>query len=254
MPKSEEQLDKNYPISFKVAGGVIIGILLLVGSMIVFNGDDIKTVIINLYSEVLIISTIGYILNLLQEARENERLKAQLVRELSATSGIAMRAIEELRIKGWLSDGSLKGSMLIRACLAGADLAGANLEEVQLVHATLNNADLRYITLKLANLGSASISNAILWEANLSGASLYNASLDGAKLQRAELKEADLCFSDLRGARLERSNLCSAKLHGANLKGANLKGANLEGVTFVHCILPNGKRGVTLADLLPFTE
>ena len=49
-----------------------------------------------------------------------------------------LQAVEEMRVRGWLSDGSLRGIALIRVQLQGADLIEADLSFVDFHQAGKN--------------------------------------------------------------------------------------------------------------------
>ena len=94
---------------------------------------------------------------------------------------LALQAVKEMQIHGWLSNGSLKGIALCQANLQGADLTKANLSNVDLHQAHLENTDLRMTNLRGAKLVRVRLNNADLEHAELSGADLYKADLSGAR-------------------------------------------------------------------------
>lgn len=105
-----------------------------------------------------------------------------LVRKLrSVDNKRVLQAVEELRVRGWLSDGSLKNIPICNAQMQYADLMGANLEYVDLHQAQLEHAE--------------------LCEANLTGAKLTRANLQDANFSQAVLVDADLFKADLQNAR-----------------------------------------------------
>lgn len=145
--------------------------------------------------------------------REMEAHKKDLIARMgSAVHDVAIEAVEELRRRGWLTDGSLQGKFLPRANLLGADLMGANLERAILIKANLLGADLRFANLKRAYLEGANLERAIVPDANLRGAFLHNATLQEASLQNADLSGAEILGTDLKGAILRHANLKSAFL------------------------------------------
>ncbi len=102
----------------------------------------------------------------------------ELIRRLSSPDNKrVLQAVEELRVQGWLNDGSLVGVPLCHVHMQGADLLGANLARVDFHQAHLQNADLSM--------------------ANLKGAKLTRANLQGANLSMANLSDADLFKADL---------------------------------------------------------
>lgn len=118
-----------------------------------------------------------------------------------------LQAIEELRARGWLEDGSLKGIPLCHAHMQGADLFKADLSSVDLHQAHLGSSDLSL--------------------SNLTSARLTRADLRGANLNRAILEGTDLFKADLREVR----NLAPAQLtHAKRLWGAVMPdGATYDG-------------------------
>jgi hypothetical protein len=116
-------------------------------------------------------------------------------------------AIEELRVREWLYDGTLQGLPL-----RGAKLSGANLF--------------------MANLSGSDLEMAELRDANLFMVNFRESRLLGTDFSGATLAEADLTSSDMRFADLRRANL-----HGARLVGANLEKAHFDHDT----VLPDGR-------------
>ena len=102
-----------------------------------------------------------------------------------------LQAVEEMRVRGWLSDGSLRGIALIRVQLQGADLIEADLSNVD-----FHQAEMEFVDLSNANLSTAKLTRANLIGANLSGtdltsADLYKANLRGCRnLTGEQLKKA----------------------------------------------------------------
>ena len=93
----------------------------------------------------------------------------------------SLEAVEELRVRGWLSDGSLRG-----VALCQAQLQDANLMEADLCNADFHQAHLDYADLR---------------KAKLNGAKFNRASLQGVNFDHADLTFAELYKVNLRGAR-----------------------------------------------------
>jgi hypothetical protein len=91
-----------------------------------------------------------------------------------------LKAVEELRANGFLSDGSLRGIALCQAILDGANLSEADLCYVDLHQASLDEADLTNARLQAAKLNRASLRGANLKGANFTNADLYKVNLRGA--------------------------------------------------------------------------
>lgn len=124
----------------------------------------------------------------------------RLIKQMGSSDNTqALAAVDALREKGWLTDGSL-----IEANLSGATLSGATM-----IYATLGGASLGGADLTGANLGGANLS-----DANLRRASLREADLTGASLRRATLREADLTGAALSGADLTNAK-CSTTVFGS---------------------------------------
>lgn len=79
----------------------------------------------------------------LNQRREARMEKRRLIREMgSRDNGIALRAVQELREYGYLSDGSLHSVWLMRANLEGAELYSADIRGAALHSANLRGAEL----------------------------------------------------------------------------------------------------------------
>jgi hypothetical protein len=116
-------------------------------------GDTLNDVISDFYANVsvdcLSIAFAILVIDRLNERRAETERKAQLIREMgSSDTGIALRAVQELRAHGWLMDGSLRGVVLMDANLQGSNLWAADLQGSMLISTNLqgvfmHNADLR---------------------------------------------------------------------------------------------------------------
>ncbi len=224
-------LTQRYGLDVRLAIGVILA-------------DFSVTVVIALASIALAL----LVIDSLNERSAEEQVKAKLTRELCSTdNGIALRAVRELRARGWLEDGSLRGANLVGVNLRRAYLIGGNLQaavlfradlhEADLVGANLQGAELRRANLREAKLNYTDLRGAYLARANLAAADLRGAKLQGAKLQGVDLRGAKLRGADLRGARLAFADLTGADLTGALLQETNLQEAILEGAT-----MPDGSK------------
>ena len=225
------QLKQDQWLSVRRLGGVLAALALLItvtGHVAQNEAFGLRSLFLDLWAnlgtELASIAVTVLIIDGLNQRREVRAQKSRLTRQMNSRARtIASQAVEELRVYGWLADGSLQKAALGEANLEKVDLLAANLEG--------------------AYLGWAKLQGAILRRANLQGANLA-----GAKLQGADLEEANL-----RGASLVRANLKGARLRAANLEGARLTGANLEEVatrrsqlaqasTLRGATMPNGSR------------
>ncbi len=125
--------------------------------------------------------------------------KIELINKLQALdSRIVLKAVEELRAGGMLSDGSLRSIALCQAVLEGANLKGADLCYVDLHQACLDDADLAGAHLQAAKLNRASLRGANLKDANLTNADLYKVNLRGAtNLTEAQLSTVNELFGSI---------------------------------------------------------
>ena len=174
----------------------------------------------------------------LAERRQESERKRTLISQLGSKSrDVTEIAVIELRNRGWLYDGLLRGAHLVRADLSGANLLGADLRGASFLMANLSAAAFYKADLSGVNFSEANLSGANLLAANLSGANFSKANLSGAELQWADLSGVNFSETDLSGANLvegdlsgrnfERANLSRATLWKANLSGADLQSANL---------------------------
>jgi uncharacterized protein YjbI with pentapeptide repeats len=107
--------------------------------------------------------------------------KTELVNRLySPQQKYVAQAVEELRLQGWLTDGSLRGAGLCRVQLQGMDLSEADLRDV----------DFHQAGLEAANLNRAKLQGARFTRANLSGADFSQAGLTNAEFYKANLRGA----------------------------------------------------------------
>jgi uncharacterized protein YjbI with pentapeptide repeats len=174
-------------------------------------------------SELVSIAITIFIVDAVFRRRDAEQEKRELILQLgSPVNEVAREAIRRLRIRGWLSDGSLR-----QACLAHANLRGAELGEADLAGANLRETDLRGSDLRRVSLRGANLSGALLRGADLIGADLRGCDLRVANLSETYLRDANLQQADLSFADLSRADLRWTKMTGANVSAANLEGANL---------------------------
>jgi hypothetical protein len=166
-------------------------------------------------AELLSIAVTVLIIDWLNERRAIKEERERLVLQMgSPIHDAAIEAVRQLRYRGWLLDGSLKGAAMGTGKLMRVGRSKLGDE---------------------SRLGGSSLDE--LMGANLQDAYLYRANLEGVYLEEANLRGARLWQANLQGAYLTYSNLMDAKLRDANLRGADLQGAFLNANT----ILPDGK-------------
>lgn len=192
------------------------------------------------------------VIDWLNERRQEQQLKAQLIRQMgSYYADVAVTAANELRHLGWgfSNDRSLVRALLERANLEKANLAEINLEMAFLQGVNLENAFMANANLETARLKNSNLKGANLMNANLKYAHLTNANLEGTVLTEAELNGAYMALTNLKGAFLYKASLEGTKLYAANLRGAYLYMAKfvtpelLAGVkSFAGATMPDGSK------------
>ncbi len=109
------------------------------------------------------------------------RLLIELTHKLlSPDNKIVLKAVEELRVRGFLMDGSLRNMALCHANLQGADLMEADLAKI----------DFHQVHMAFADLSKANLAGAQLDRADLHGANFSLANLEGADLFKTNLLNA----------------------------------------------------------------
>lgn len=279
-----------YPL---ILGSALLGIGIWIGSSLFADKDSYG---MNLFTEFVGIGATVFIINQIYDRRDRLREQEQVARnrecekkqqiadkkrELvlqvrSQNNDVALRSIEELRLRGWLNceDGALKGKNLSEANLTDADLEAANLQRAflsktqltgahlfvtdlrnaNLYRAILTNANLLSAYLQEADLESAELQDAILWQVQLQGADLSYAHLQRADLKGANLKCANLEGANLQEAVLTKANLQGATLDHADMCGVNLRRANLRETTLKDATLPDGETYTNDIDLERYTD
>lgn len=225
-----------------------VGVLLLLLSVVVgivgyanehrgaFDfGTFITTFYANISSELASIAITVLIIDSLNRRRE---AKLTAIREFerlfpkmgSTNNPAAILAVEELRARGWLTDGSLQEK----------DFRSAKLDDAKLWEADLQGVNLQWAHLKNANLNRV----------NFVGANLTQAYLGGAKCNNADLRSANLFEAKLYGVGLFEADLRDANLRGAHLKDAKLTNAHFDEKT----VLPDGSNWSPDTDMAMFTD
>lgn len=196
--------------------------------------------------------------------------KKQLLTQIRTKDKTTVKsAIDRLRAKDWLQDGTLTGASLFEAQFDDVNLSQAKLTGVNFFEASLAGANLLGADLEASYLHYANLANADLREANLRGAHLDYANLLGAKLENARFSSEtvlpdghlwaedddlarftdekhpqvwrgyDLAGKDLSKADFVKANLAGTDFGESNLSHANLADANLQGAHLHHVNLAN---------------
>jgi uncharacterized protein YjbI with pentapeptide repeats len=182
---------------------------------------------------------IGFVtIDYLNDWRQREYLKAQLIRQMGMNiRDVAVPAARELAYHGWcfmlrkvdLREAALSRADLTYFFLIGADLTGADLSGTNLTAATLRGADLTNANLQGADLSYADLSGAILRQTNLRGANLERADLSNLLLDKADLSGANLCGTNLSGSLIYETNLSEVLLGKIDESESDMGKAILKG-------------------------
>lgn len=194
------------------------GLMLLVGVLIGITGyygllemflpvTFVSSFYANVSTELISIGVTVLFIDGLLEQTQMKDIKDQLLRDLvGGIPDFYMRAVQELRVHGWLYDSSLSTFNLAGIKLSRAELCGVNL----------SNANLTRIDLEGANLG--------LPDSDKGGEdSLFIPRPKYPLLIVTQVSRR----TDLQGAGLVKANLRKADLRGANLRSAILLDADL---------------------------
>jgi hypothetical protein len=230
---------------------VLALVVMIVGYAVVHDGEpfDLRNFIAEAYANIaselfgiaITILVIDTIYRRYDQRAEKRRERQQLRNQLgSGINEVAIRAAEELRASGWLTDGSLQGE----------DLRVANLEKAKLWQADLQGVNFQWAKLQGANLNDSVLAGANLTQANLTATRLRGADLRGANCTGAKMYRAYLAAAFLQGAKLNHAHLEGARLTGADLEGADVTGAHMDALT----ILPDGVPWSETTDLRRFTD
>ena len=208
-------------------------VMFIFGAVVVLAGlvQQGKEMLFQLGVMALNISLTVLLINALEQRRFRVLEKRELTKQMaSAANRFATEAVNRLRLRGWLEDGSLEGEVF----------AGANLAKVRLEKARLRKADLANAILTQVEFAGADLSEAKLFGADLSGSYIHEAELDRAQLSDANRSEivmpesiehARLC--DVLACRIDvrRRKLTASKLSGdwtlANFQDSDLTGVDL---------------------------
>ncbi len=139
---------------------------------------DIRAEVLGIGLSVLII---GNAVDVISRDQEKRRLVLQAG---SNNNVFAIEALRQLRAKGWLKTGALRGARLGGANLNNAKLNHADLRGADFYRAVLRGANLEHCDLRGASLHSANLTNANLNDANLSDTYLYHTEMRGVQYNK----------------------------------------------------------------------
>jgi len=157
----------------------------------------------NFSTELFSLAITILIVDKLYENRATAEEKKRLILQIgSPNNAFAIEAVRQLRVKGWLYDGSLRDSILSYANLEGADLSYADLQG-----ATLNNVNLKSASLHNCNFAECYLVAADFRGANIETVNFKKAKLSSANFQHSiihnvQFGEADMTFCNLMDVRV----------------------------------------------------
>jgi len=161
-----------------------------------------------------------FLIDWLYERRDEREKKHQLIRELGSIDRIlSNRAALELSSKNWLSDGTLKGAILLNANLEKSDLDDANFSFCNLEGVNFRSANLGGADFRNANLKNADFSGSFLEEVDFSSAIILNADFTSANLRNAKFVNSNLWQTNFENAYLQDCSFNKSDLKGVNFQG-----------------------------------
>lgn len=179
--------------------------------------------------------------------RSTEKLLNQLTQKNTKR---ALLALDRLKERGCLQDGTLHGLKLTGAKLNHATFAKGQLEGVRLSQASLREAYFFDAMLHNADFSFADLRGANFRAADLTDASLMQAIAYGANFARADLTRVDLTDCDLSEANFWQTTLIGANLEGALTNGTGFADVVCDDTT----ILPDGTAWSPDVDWSSFSE
>ena len=186
----------------------------------------------NFATELFSLAITVLIVDKLYENRANEEEKKRLILQMGSTDNtFAIEAVRQLRLKGWLFDGSLQKADLSLANLEKANLDDADLKEVNLYGANLHSASIQFCDLSGAYLPYADFSDSTLRDVRFENACLRNAKFVKADIKNIDFSNADMVLINFKGAWLVPNDRDWLKMDSLSV-AKSLWGA----------ILPNGKK------------
>jgi len=243
--------------------GILVAVGILLGIYGFFSQSDQVGFWINVIAAIFLGGLGYFFVSPIREARERNAHFKRLLREMGSRSNeVAIRAVEELRVLGYLTDGSIpKGTNFSWANLRNAPLEKAKLKGVNLSFAHLEGADLRSTEFESADLSNARLEKAALLHTNFEKADLNSAHFEGTVLFSVFFKKAHLYNAFFRNAVFIFTNFSGADLYGADLRGAEfskdklIRGMIFKGENvFEGTELPDGSFWNKDTDMAKFTN
>jgi len=176
------------PLRNILIGFGAVSVIILVS--VYFTTGTLEGFWVNTATEIIgIILTVAFI-DYYYRQREEKELKVKLIREMgSRDNADALKAVSELRAKGWLQDGSLNN--------------------LYIQYADLKNADLSLASLTNCNFDSVNFEGANLFYTNFSSSEIRNSDFKRAMIIGTIFRETKLLHTDFTGVSYGRGNSLS---------------------------------------------
>ena len=194
----------------------VLGVISLAVAAYIQRGtpkEYVQGVLTNVGTELLGLAITVLIVDVLYMRLQEDQMKRQLIRDMGTTDNtVALRAVQELKANGWLTDGTL----------AGVDLTKANLQGVRLVRANLQGA----------RLCDANLRESILIAVNMQGADMRGVDLEEAVIAGCDFKDADLWAANFKESELRKVDFRASHLVGADFTDAKIMGCHFQDARF----------------------
>ena len=195
---SSEKLAKVFTTGFIILGVTLYSAAALVNCQSSAIVDFVKSVATNFIEAAITFWVLNQLLEKRrseeQEDKHNEQVRKELITDLGSNDNqVSLNALNQLRDKGWLQDGSLRKAILISADMSNANLFGADLQGADLRGAKLHSAILRKVKLQGVNLKRAELYNAIIEDVEMDSNTIlpdgkkYDGNIDMMKYTRETL-------------------------------------------------------------------
>jgi uncharacterized protein YjbI with pentapeptide repeats len=233
---------------------LVVGLGICVGGYVHLHGWNRGFISKDLYSNLgttLLGAAIAVlVIDRLAERRASEAEVERLIRDVARSDrNLALRAVDELRALGHLSNGDLDDRNFSMADLRDGALGDIRARGARCFGTKFARSDLSGADLNGAELNRADLTRCNLEKAKLAGAELIETILEQADCAEADLAGAHLLSTDINGADLRRTNLEDARFEGVDFSRAKMSGARLGGATVDadSTLPPNAPTPTTLA-------
>lgn len=204
----------------------------------------ISNLLLNLSTELFLVAMVLLMIDRYRIRHDEKSQKDELYLKLGSTNKlIAEMALSELRSKGWLTDGSLRGRKFNRLDLSYMDLSGADLQESEIIRSNLEGANLNGVrlsksTIVASNFKRAKLINAEISEARIDFVDFRNCNARNSDFSRTKIKNTiEFRYADLNEANFSNSNIYQVVFRGSKMRNCNFDSAEMISVSFKECDL-----------------